>query len=253
MEPLVRLENVTLDFPIYGARRSFRTDLLDRAVGGFIRRPDQDNARIAIRALDDVSLELKDGDRLGLIGHNGAGKSTLLRVLAGVYHPMQGQVTIAGRISGLLNLSPGLELDDTGFDNIINCGMFLGMSRGEIDEKTPAIAAASELGDYLGLPARTYSAGMVMRLAFAIATAVDPEILLLDEGFGNVDADYAARAHERFEQLLSRSRVLVFATHSLELLNQWCSTAILMVKGRIVSSGSVAAVAKEYAELLAKR
>jgi ABC-type polysaccharide/polyol phosphate transport system ATPase subunit len=147
-----------------------------------------------VRALIDVSLELSEGDRPALIGQNGAGKSTLLKVIAGVYEPVAGKVMVDGRITPLFDAVPGFDAEDTGYENIITAGLQRGMACTEIESKIPEIEEFSELGDYLSLPARTYSAGMKTRLGFAIATAGEPEILLLDEGIGTGDARFAERA-----------------------------------------------------------
>ena len=163
---------------------SLRNELFGRVVGGVLRRQTASGKQVVVRALDNVSLTVNHGDQLGIIGHNGAGKSTMLRVFAGIYEPSQGSITVEGRVSPLFSTSPGLDLDDTGYENIVTCGLLLGMSRDEIERKMPEIEAFSELSDYLALPARTYSAGMLVRLGFAIATAIDPEILLLDEELG---------------------------------------------------------------------
>src|SRR5207245_7592442 len=131
-------------------------------VGGLMRREGRHN-RLTIHALEGISLEIRHGDRVGFLGPNGAGKSTLLRVLAGVYEPTAGRVVIEGRVSPLFNTSPGLDPEDTGYENIITCGLFLGMTREEISRKTPEIAAFTELGNYLSLPCKTYSTGMLSR------------------------------------------------------------------------------------------
>lgn len=241
----ITLENVTIDFPIYGAQMSFRSELFARTIGGFIRREGK-GQRVTIRALESLSLVIDEGDRLGLIGHNGAGKSTLLKALAGVYEPTSGSIWTEGRISPLFNISPGWDPEDTGYENIMNCGLFLGMSPQEVKYKTPEIAAASGLGDYLAIPVRTYSAGMTLRLAFSIATAIDPEILLLDEGLSAGDATFAAAAEARMNNLLTRTRILVLASHSMGLLRSWCNKAIMLDHGRVVCSGTVDEVAEFY-------
>jgi homopolymeric O-antigen transport system ATP-binding protein len=239
------LEHVTVDFTIYGAHKTFRS-ALHSATGGLIRRDGRHQNRVTVRALDDLSLTLKDGDRLGIIGHNGAGKSTLLRVCAGVYAPTQGSFRIEGRISPLFNTSPGLDLDDTGYENIVTCGLFLGMTAKEIAEKTPDIEQFCELGDYLSLPVRTYSAGMLTRLGFAIATAIDPEILVLDEGLGAGDARFTERAEKRIDSLVERSSILILASHSDSLIRRMCNRAILLRSGRLELSGSVDEVIEAY-------
>jgi ABC-type polysaccharide/polyol phosphate transport system ATPase subunit len=239
-------EDVTVDYPIYGAGRSFRTALLARATGGLIRREGRRQNRVTVRALESVSVKLEHGDRLGILGHNGSGKSTLLRVLAGAYVPTSGRVAIQGRVSPLFVTSPGLDGDDTGYENIVTCGLFLGMSRAEILAKMPEIADFTELGDYLDLPVRTYSAGMLTRLGFAIATAIDPEILLLDEGLGAGDARFAERAMARVDRLIERSSILVLASHSEGLIRSMCSRALLLEAGRVAAAGAVDDVIATY-------
>lgn len=239
------LENVTVDFPIYGSQKSFRSALRS-ATGGLIKREGSHHERVSVRALDGISLVLEHGDRLGIIGHNGAGKSTLLRVCAGVYEPIQGRVFIDGKVSPLFNTAPGLDLDDTGYENMLTCGLFLGMTREEIAHKTTDIEQFSELGEYLSLPVRAYSTGMVTRLGFAIATAIDPEILVLDEGLGAGDARFAERARQRVDAMIERSSILVLASHSDALIQSLCNRAILMHSGTIELAGSVDEVIEAY-------
>jgi ABC-type polysaccharide/polyol phosphate transport system ATPase subunit len=233
----IELKNVVAEFPVYGSQPSLRNALLGRVVGGALRRQSQGSNRVVVRALDGVSLTVHHGDQLGIIGHNGAGKSTLLRVFAGIYEPIQGTISIDGRVSPLFNSSPGLDLDDTGYENIVTCGLLLGMSRDEIERKLPEIEAFSELSDYLSLPTRTYSTGMLVRLGFAIATAIDPEILLLDEELGAGDARFAMRAAKRVEALIERSSIVVLASQSQELISRICNRAILLDHGRLIADG----------------
>ncbi len=240
------LGNVTIDFPIYGSSHlSLRQTLFGGArklFGGEVPR----QPRVVVRALENVSFELNNGDRLGLIGHNGAGKSTLLRVLAGVYAPTIGTIRLEGRISPLFNAAPGLDPEDTGYENIKTCGMFLGMTDSEIETRIPDIAEFSELGEYLDLPVRTYSAGMMTRLGYAIATSIEPDILLLDEGLATGDARFATRAEERLQSLISRSSILVLASHSDVMIKAMCNQAALMEKGHIIALGPVEEIIDYY-------
>jgi len=231
------LENVVADFPVYGSQPSFRNALIGRVVGGVLRRQNVTGKRVVVRALENISLTVHHGDQLGIIGHNGAGKSTMLRVFAGIYQPSQGTISIEGRVSPLFSTSPGLDPDDTGYENIVTCGLLLGMSRDEIERKLPEIEAFSEFSDYLSLPARTYSTGMLVRLGFAIATAIDPEILLLDEELGAGDARFAMRAAKRVEALIDRSSIVVLASQSQELISRICNRAILLDHGRLIADG----------------
>jgi ABC-type polysaccharide/polyol phosphate transport system ATPase subunit len=242
----IALDDVTIDFPIYGSHRSWRQDLFGGTAGGAIRRDKSGKRHVVVRALDRISLHISHGDRVGLIGHNGAGKSTLLRVLAGVYTPSSGQIAVEGHVSPLFTAAPGLDVDDTGFENIVTCGLFLGMSRAEITSKIPEIEEFSELGQYLSLPVRTYSAGMLMRLGFAIATSLDPEILLLDEGLSAGDARFTERMTHRVTALVERSSILVLASHSDGLIKDMCNKAVLMEQGRITPTGDVDDVLDKY-------
>jgi homopolymeric O-antigen transport system ATP-binding protein len=242
----IALKNVVAEFPVYGSQPSLRNALFGRVVGGALRRQTATSKRLVVRALDDVSLTVNHGDQLGIVGHNGAGKSTMLRIFAGIYEPTQGSISIEGRVSPLFSSSPGLDLDDTGYENIVTCGLLLGMSRGEIERKMPEIEAFSELSDYLALPARTYSTGMLVRLGFAIATAIDPEILLLDEELGAGDARFAARAAERVEALIERSSIVILASQSQDLIRRICNRTVLLHHGRVIADGPTEEVLELY-------
>jgi len=244
----VTLKNVIVDFPIYGAEKSFRSVLRTAATGGLIRREGKDNQRITVRALDNISLTLNHGDKLGIVGHNGAGKTTLLRVCAGVYSPTQGLMSYEGKISALFESAPGLDVDDTGYENILNVGLFLGMTRNEIAKKRRDIEEFTELGDYLSLPVRTYSTGMATRIGFALATSINPDILVLDEGLGAGDASFAEKAQKRVDALIERSSILIFASHSEALIRSFCNRAILMQGGTIQMDGGVEEVLEMYAK-----
>lgn len=244
----IRLHNLTLDYPIYGTARSFRKILfkgVSGITGGNIHR---DGERVVVRALAGLTLDIGHGDRVGLLGHNGAGKSTLLRVLAHVFEPTSGELVMDGKVSPLFSAVPGLDPDDTGYENLVNCGMFLGLTRHEIAKRRDDIVEFSELGDYMDLPVRTYSAGMVTRLGFALATSIDPDILLLDEGLGAGDARFAERAARRIESLIERSSILVFASHDDSLIKMMCNRALLLEHGQAVAYGGVDEVLEQYHE-----
>lgn len=226
-------------------QKSFRS-AIKYAVGGLINRDDNTQKFLSVRALDNVTLDLKYGDRVALIGHNGAGKSTLLRVCAGIFHPHAGMVKASGIISSVFGHPPGLDFEDTGYENIIICGLFLGLTKKEIQDKLEDIERFSELGDYLKLPVRTYSTGMVIRLGFAIAMSIEPEILILDEQLGASDFHFVERAKRKLDDLIKRSSILMFASHSEMLVKDLCNKAILLNNGKIVMSGSVDSVFQAY-------
>lgn len=206
--------------------------------------------QVRIEALTDFSLQVDHGERVGLIGHNGAGKSTLLRVLNGIYEPQAGRVLVEGRTVPLFDMSLGMDPDSTGYENILLRGMYLGFSRAEIRDKMAEIADFAGLGSFIEMPVKTYSTGMAARLAFAVSTAIEPDILLIDEGIGAGDASFLEKAKRRLEDLIERTRILILASHDEELMRRWCSKAVLFEKGRSVSAGPIDEVLAQYHEAL---
>jgi ABC-type polysaccharide/polyol phosphate transport system ATPase subunit len=248
------LDDVSVDFPVYGARRNLRRALFERATGGLVEHgTGRHQGRSIVKALSNVSLRLQENDRVGLVGQNGAGKSTLLRVMAGIYEPMKGRVLVDGKISPLFDMMPGLEMEDSGYQNIVTMGMFFGMSQSEIEARIPEIEEFTELGEYLALPVRTYSAGMMARLGFAVATAIDPGILLVDEGIGAGDARFAERVARRMKAFIGRSRIIVLASHSEAMLRSMCNKGVLMHEGRLLSVGPLDEILEEYQTIVQRR
>lgn len=243
MQSWIEVKDVSIDIPIYGTDKSFRSAIVDRCVGGNLQKTKNS---ISIQALDNINLKLESGDRLALIGHNGAGKSTLLSVLAGIYKPEKGSVTHSGSVTPLFNISPGMDLVDTGLENIMTIGMFLGMSKKEIKSKMQSIIDFTELADFIHLPLRTYSAGMIARLTFGIATSLEPDILLIDEGIGAGDQSFANKAKSRLEDFYNKIDIIVLASHSNDLIRQLCNKAILLEHGKIIASGTVDEVLSIY-------
>ncbi|MDR8731965.1 ABC transporter ATP-binding protein [Burkholderia pseudomultivorans] len=242
----IELKNVTLDLPIYDVQgRSLKKQVL--RMGRRNRIAEGNDGVIVVRALDDLSFRFERGDRVGLIGHNGAGKSTLLRAMAGIYPPTTGTLSREGKAVPLLDISLGMDENSTGMQNIRLRGLLLGMSDAEIREKQSDIAAFSELGDYLDLPIRTYSSGMKMRLAFAVSTSVDAEILLLDEVMGVGDASFMHKAEARLEELHDRAEIVVLAMHSNKEIRKVCNKALWMERGRVRAFGEVDDVVSQYA------
>jgi ABC-type polysaccharide/polyol phosphate transport system ATPase subunit len=170
--------------------------------------------------------------------------------LAGVYEPIEGRVLVDGKISPLFDMMPGLDIEDTGYQNILTIGMFFGMSVSEVEAKIPEIEEFTELGEYLDLPVRTYSAGMMARLGFAVATAIDPGILLVDEGIGAGDARFAERVAQRMKEFVGRSRIIVLASHSEGMLRSMCNKGALMHEGRLLSFGSLDAILEQYQSIV---
>ena len=237
------LENVYVDFPLLAQNRSLKR-LLSTAVQG--SRLGSANGKSVVHALKAVSLELKSGDRLALIGPNGAGKSTLLRVLAGIYPPVAGKAMINGRVGTLLTTGLGMRDDISGYENIEFCLLLQGIAPNQIPAKRDEIARFTELGEFLDINVGAYSSGMRVKLAFAISTALDPDILIVDEVFGAGDASFVKKAEKRMLDLIHRSDILVFASHASALVEQFCEKAIWLQDGKIVQYGPIKDVNAAY-------
>lgn len=234
------LNRVTVHLPIIGARGfSLKHTLLATATGGRIGR---EAGITVVHALNDISLDLHDGDRLGVTGHNGAGKTTLLRVLSGAYPPTAGTRTCEGRLGTLIDPSLGIESEATGYENILLRGLVMRVGRTAIRRLRDEIADFSELGDFLSMPVRTYSSGMRMRLAFAIVTSFPADILLMDEWLSVGDAAFRSKAEERIRDLVSKSGILVLASHSKDLIAKECTRKITLQHGSIIADEPVVAV-----------
>jgi lipopolysaccharide transport system ATP-binding protein len=229
----VSCRDLTLRFPVYGVdAKSLKKRLAAVTIGG---RLGSHAGVTEVTALSNVNLELKAGDRLGLIGHNGAGKTTLLRALSGAYEPDDGQVEVRGRIAALLDLALGIDASATGYDNIRLRGRIAGLSAREIEARMDEIAEFSGLGPFLAMPVKTYSAGMRGRLAFAAATAVDADVLLMDEWIAVGDAEFQQLAHRRLLRLVERAGILVLASHDHELLRLYCNK-VMRLDGGVASA-----------------
>ena len=233
----IELNQVSVSFPIYSAgSRSFKNAMLSATTGG---RIGNEAKHVVVQALDQVSLQFSKGDRVALIGHNGAGKTTLLRVLAGIYEPRSGWIKVQGRVTPMFDISLGIDPESTGYENIILRGLYLGLSKAEIMERRDSVAEFTELGAFLDFPVRTYSAGMHARLAFAMATCIEPEILLLDEGISAGDASFMDKANERLDRFVEKTGILVLASHSDDLVLRLCNKTVLMEHGRVQWVGEV--------------
>ncbi len=235
----ISLKDVWLDYPIYGAgARSLRQTIVSMATAGRLKRKGDGGMRV--QALKGVSLEISEGDRVGLIGSNGAGKTTLLRLLAGAMWPMRGHVRRVGMTSSLFDVYLGMNFEASGWDNIILRGLFLGLRVPEIRAHTEEIVRFSGLtGEQLSRPVRTYSSGMSLRLAFSVSTCLNPDILLMDEWLWVSDATFVQRAQERMHEMVQQTRILVIATHAEYLIRQMCNKALYLRHGEMVVFGSV--------------
>jgi len=238
-------EQATVDFPIYNAdARSLKKRLIRVATGGQIGA--NEDGRVIIRSLENLSFTFHDGDRVGLIGHNGAGKSTLLRLLSGVYEPTSGTRAVTGEIASLIDISLGIDPEATGRENIYLRGGLLGLTRKEIDAQIDEIIDFSELGDFIDMPLRTYSTGMQLRVAFAVSTIVRPQILLMDEWLSVGDAGFQERAEKRLNDLVQSTNILVIASHSKELISKVCNRLIWLEHGKVMMDGTPDDVAPHY-------
>jgi ABC-type polysaccharide/polyol phosphate transport system ATPase subunit len=246
----IKLTHLSLEFPIYrGSSRSLKKSLVAATtMRSNLARDSAD--RINVRALDSISLEIADGERVGLIGSNGAGKTTLLKVLGGIYEPTSGTVESSGDITALITSTFGLDPDATGRENIVLCGMYMGIHPRDMRNRVEEIARFTELDHYLEMPVRTYSAGMMMRLSFGVSTCVQREILLLDEWLSVGDAGFLEKAHRRMENFVHGSSIVILASHTESLLKQWCTRGILLDRGRVTADGHIGSVLDAYHQAL---
>ena len=232
MSAFLKFDNVTVQYPIYNSRSmSLRNHLVRISTGGIIEK-ETSNIQI-VTALRDASFQINHGDAVGLIGHNGAGKSTLLRTMANVYVPVSGTITHEGSIATVIEMGTGMDPELSGYENITRMSMLYGMTKAQIDKVIPDIEEFTQLGDFLRLPVRTYSAGMSTRLMFAVATARKPDILLVDEVFGTGDAEFQHRARKRMEELIASVGIFVFASHDMKLVQAYCNRFFKLEHGNI--------------------
>ncbi len=237
----IELQNVSVTFNAYQQKRVSLKEYLTNRL--FLNSK---NPPLRVRALEDINLSARDGDRIGVIGHNGAGKSTLLKTLAGIYPPTLGTREVEGKICSLFDITLGFEFEATGWDNILYRAYLQGETPSSIRGKVDEIAAFSELGDFLNIAVRNYSAGMQMRLAFSIATAINPEVLLVDEVLAVGDLAFLQKAKARMRELMGSARVMVMVAHDLEAVTEMCTSVIWMRHGRIVAQGPPQEIVDRY-------
>lgn len=237
----IELKDASLTFTIRQQRKVTLKEYLLR--GLFLQSR---NPKIAVHALSHLNLTAHDGDRIGVIGHNGAGKSTLLKLLAGVYPPTSGSRVVEGRICSLFDIALGFESDASGWDNIRYRSYLLGETPKTLKKRVNEIAEFSEMGDFLNVPVRYYSSGMLVRLAFSISTAVEPEVLLIDEVLGAGDLAFQIKARERMREMMAAARLMVLVTHEIPTLEQICNRAVWLQHGAVMMEGSPADVVAAY-------
>ena len=228
----IKLDNVSL---IYKLHEKLTLSAPDRRLGSTGGKIEGVGRKQFVQALDGVGFELKAGERLGLVGPNGAGKTTLLKVLYGIYEPSGGSVAIEGKVDALFNINIGFRREATGRRNIVLRGLINGWSEAEIEEKMEDIISFSELGDFIDLPFKAYSQGMAARLAFSVATALDPEILLMDEWIGAGDASFQEKAKRRMDELAEKAGIIILASHSESLIQSVCTKRLTLKGGRVES------------------
>ena len=235
--PHIRAQDLAIEFPLYhvGAR-SLKKRLLARSP---LRLREDESNRVVVAALRGLSFAIERGERVALVGGNGAGKTTLLRTLAGIYDPVAGRLEVEGSIGSLIDPSAGMDPNSTGRENIMLRALYRGMDDADALEMAEEVGRFSGLGEFLDVPVRGYSAGMQVRLSFAMATVITPEVLLMDEWLLAGDADFMRRAQDRLGQLVEGADIMVLASHDMGVVREWCTRAIRLEGGRIVADGPV--------------
>lgn len=232
----IDLKNVSLEYPVYGtSSRSLKTTIVNAATGGVLGRASK---VLTVQALRALSINLRDGDRLGLVGHNGSGKSSLLRLLAGIYTPTSGSISIRGKANTLFDITVGMDPYLSGIENIKIQGLILGHSKDYIRQATDEIVEFAELGEFIKMPLRTFSAGMLLRLGFSIATHFATEILLIDEVMSVGDASFLEKAKQRIKQLIDQTKIVVMANHSEQIIREFCNRILCLEHGTVKFLGT---------------
>lgn len=245
--PHINLSNISLDIPLITPDRiSLRKELLSNRIGGTFVKKKKSQRADHVKVLIDINYKFKAGDRVALIGPNGAGKSTLLRLLAGVYPPSSGNLEINGKICSLLDVNVGMNTELSGYNNLISIAYHFGMKKKEIYEKINKMVKFTDLGNFINLPVRSYSSGMVVRLGYSVIQFLDPEILLLDESIGAGDLTFTNKATSESKKILNKANIIIMASHDIELLQKFCNKAIFLSQGKIIYHGSVIDCFEKY-------
>ena len=244
MSARIEVSGLNLKFPLYHASgRSLKKVVFSTVAG---RMGSDDKHRVVVEALRDINFSVRAGERIGLIGHNGAGKTTLLRTLAGIYEPVDGRVSVRGKLNALLDASLGMNMDLTGRENIMLRGLYSGLNKAAIGRLEEDVSTFAELGEFMDLPVRIYSAGMIVRLGFAMATAIRPQVLLMDEWILAGDAAFWERALLRLEDMVRGAEILVLSSHNHYVVADRCTRVLWLEQGRIREDGPTDAVLEHY-------
>jgi lipopolysaccharide transport system ATP-binding protein len=244
MSAHIEVAGLNLSFPLYHASgRSLKKVVFSTVTG---RMGSDAKHRVVVEALRGINVSVQAGERIGLIGPNGAGKTTLLRALAGIYEPVDGSVTVRGKLNALLDPSLGMNFDLSGRENIMLRGLYSGLDSAAIHQLEEDVSTFAELGEFIDLPVRIYSAGMMVRLGFAMATAIRPQVLLMDEWILAGDAAFWERALLRLEDMVRGAEILVLSSHNLYVIADWCTRVLWLEQGRIREDGPTEEVLEHY-------
>ncbi|MBE6496630.1 MAG: ABC transporter ATP-binding protein [Methanobrevibacter thaueri] len=238
----INVEHLTMEFKV----SNDKIDTLKEYVIRTIKRNKSETKKVKV--LDDISFTIKRGEKLGILGFNGAGKSTLLRIIAGIYEPTEGNITINGKIAPLLELSAGFDKNYSGKDNIYLNGALLSMSKEFLDEKYDEIVEYSELGDYINFPVKNYSKGMKAKLGFSIATLIDPDILIIDEILSVGDIKFRKKSGEKINEMMAEGVTVLLVSHSINQVRRICDRCIWIDNGKLIMEGDVNTVCDAYVE-----
>lgn len=257
MEPVIKVEHLTKSYVLRQQSTTRYATLRDTLAGKAKSLLSDPSSLISgttkenFLALDDINFEIKQGDRVGIIGRNGAGKSTLLKILSRIVEPTKGRITIDGRVASLLEVGTGFHPELTGRENVFLNGSILGMSKAEIKSKFDEIVAFAEIEKFLDTPVKRYSSGMYVRLAFAVAAHLEPEILIVDEVLAVGDAQFQKKCLGKMQDVSGQGRTILFVSHNMEAVQKLCTKGILLEKGKLIHEGSIDSVVKKYLEVFA--
>lgn len=233
IDSFINIENLSLEFEILdSSKQSLKKEIIDKTVGGFLNKNKKN--KTIIRSLSNINLKIKSGDKIGLIGHNGSGKSSLLQVIAGIYEQTSGEINVKGSIIPIIDLNHGLDFEATGYENIIIKGILYGNEINDVKKNLDAIIEFSELGDFINMPIKNYSMGMILRLAFATATFQNAQIFLLDEWLSVGDESFIKKCEARLNDMIQNSEILIFASHDMSLINRVCNKIVRLESGKII-------------------